>query len=304
MNKIYSFITISASVLSFAQSTISFETTEGYTLGDINGQNGWTVTERNGAALTNQVISDEVAKTGSNSFKNAYLDGVDPQWFPIIGIEKTFNQHLDYKAATISYDFRANLQGESDFEFAIYGINQAEQAYDTLFALGFENRGYIYLWTEPNFGGFQYATPKWNINQWYNMKIEITEDKIICYLDGVEIYNGANTSKVNVEGFNFLHNNYGGDAYYDNIKINNEDLATWEAKNNKGISVYPNPAKDFFMINSPSQADYTIYNTIGQSVQQGKAQGKVDIQSLKPGVYIVQVKTEDNKVESTKLIKK
>ena len=40
---------------------ISFENTEGYTLGNINGQNNWSTPIDNNGFITNQVITDEIS---------------------------------------------------------------------------------------------------------------------------------------------------------------------------------------------------------------------------------------------------
>lgn len=304
MKKFYVLAALSVAGLAFSQNAISFEASEGFTLGDINGQNAWTVTESGNSFIKNQVISNEQASNGVFSFKNAYESSFGPQYMPILGAEKTFASPLDYKNTTISYDFRANLQGESDFEFAVYAIDEVNEAFDTLFAIGFENRGYVYLFTEKNFEGFVYADPTWSVNKWYNMKIVISENKITYFLDGVQIHDGPNNSKMNIVGMNMLHNNYGGDAYYDNFKINGVDLATYEAQHSAGLKIYPNPAKDIVTIDTKEKIDfYSIYNMTGQKVLSGSNAKEINIQSLTKGNYILQVKTKDNKTQSTKLVK-
>jgi len=136
------------------------------------------------------------------------------------------------------------------------------------------------------------------------MKIHITADKITYYLDNVQIFENPNNSKVNILGMNFLHNNYGGNAYYDNIKINNVDLATYEAQHSTGLKIYPNPAKDIVKIDSKDAIEtYNIFSMAGQKVLSGSNAKEINIQSLAKGNYILQVKTKDNKTQSTKLVK-
>ena len=148
------------SCVAMAQQTISFEASEGYNPGNINGQNGWTVTQSSDGPLTNQIITNELASNGTYAFKNAHVAQYGDQWFPIFGIEKSFSPALDYKNATISYDFYAPEQNGSDFEFALYNINQEEEVFDIVTAIGFENRGFIYIYPELNLGGFTYADEK------------------------------------------------------------------------------------------------------------------------------------------------
>lgn len=304
MKKIYIIATLSVASLAFSQNSISFEAAEGYALGDINEQKGWTVSEKSDGFIKKQVITNELASQGSFSFKNAYESDFGEQFMPIIGAEKSFASPLDYKDTTISYDFLANMQGKSDFEFAVYAIDKENQAFDTLFALGFDNRGYIYLFPKKNFEGFTYATPTWKVNQWYNIKIVISETNYKFYLDNVEIYNGENDGKANIVGINMLHNNYKGDAYYDNFKINDVDLATFEAQQSNILKIYPNPAKDFVTIeNKEKIASYSIFSMAGQKVLDGATESRINVQALPKGQYLVKVTTADNKVYTTKLIK-
>jgi len=83
-------IALSLSLNTFAQQTISFEESEGYSLGTIHNQNDWEVTEGSDGILTNQVISDEQAQDGVFSFKNAYEPDYDFQWLPIFWCRQNF----------------------------------------------------------------------------------------------------------------------------------------------------------------------------------------------------------------------
>lgn len=304
MKKLYVIAIGLVSLYSSAQQTISFEASEGYTLGNINGQNNWTVTETSDGPLTNQVVTDQYSKSGIYSFKNAHVPQYQDQWFPIFGIEKSFSPALDYHNTTISYDFFAPQQGDSDFEFALYSINQEEQVFDTVLAVGFENRGFIYIFPEPNFGGFVYADKEWQTNQWYNLKVEITESTLKFYLDNELILTKPNTAKVNIDGMNFLHNNYGGDGYYDNIKINDEVLAVDHFTKEK-MNVFPNPVKDLLKISvhhSEKVKSVSLYTMTGQKISEFANQDQINLNELKPGVYILNVKT-DQSTYSSKIIK-
>ena len=293
------------SSFAFAQQNISFESSEGYTLGDINGQNGWTVTESSDGPLTNQLVTNEHASSGTYSFKNSFVSQYEPQWFPIFGIEKSFSPALDYKNTTISYDFYASEQNGADFEFALYNINQEEEVFDIITAVGFENRGNIYVYPELNFGGYTITDSKWQVNKWYNLKVEITEANIKYYLDNNLILSVANTSKVNVDGMNFLHNNYGGDAYYDNIKINGETMAVNDLSEGN-IKLYPNPVKDILKLNLPNGekiASIEVYNTVGQKISDFKNVEEINLSVLKTGVYMINIKNDTGKTYRSKIIK-
>src|SRR5690606_28722175 len=262
--------------------------------------------ETSDGPLTNQIVTDEVSSTGNFSFKNAYVPEYGDQWFPIFGIEKSFPTALDYRNTTISYDFMAPEQDGADFEFALYSINEEEEVFDILLAVGFENRGYIYIYPEMNFGGFTYANASWDANQWYNLKIEIKENTITYYLDDVEIYTGPNTSKVNVNGMNILHNNYGGSAYYDNLKIETSNLSVADVPG-RNLKIYPNPVVDYVTIELPAGEKLNtvdVYSLTGQKVTGFKADTKLDLSKLHSGGYILKATSAQGKTYSSKIIKK
>ncbi|MBV6881082.1 T9SS type A sorting domain-containing protein [Epilithonimonas ginsengisoli] len=293
------------SSFAFAQQNISFESSEGYTLGDINGQNGWTVTESSDGPLTNQIVTNERASSGTYAFKNAHVAQFGDQWFPIFGIEKSFSPALDYKNTTISYDFYSSDQNGSDFEFALYHENLEDEVFDIVTAVGFENRGNIYIYPDLNLGGYTITTAKWQVNRWYNLKIEFTEANIKYYLDNNLILSVANNSKVNLDGMNFLHNNFGGDAYYDNIIVNDEVLAVNDAKKGN-IKLYPNPVKDILKLNLPNGekiATIEVYNTLGQKVSDFSNVEEINLKELKSGVYIINLKNNKGKTYTSKIVK-
>lgn len=63
-NKYFLILSLFSS-LAFAQQTISFEASEGYTVGNINGQNGWEVTLNNDEEpINNQDVSTDQASDG------------------------------------------------------------------------------------------------------------------------------------------------------------------------------------------------------------------------------------------------
>lgn len=69
--------------------------------------------------------------------------------------------------------------------------------------------------------------------------------------------------------------------------------------------IYPNPADDILNISGISEAaDFEIYNAIGQKVGQGKlSDHKVDLHHLSKGIYFIQLKDKENKIQ-LKFIKK
>lgn len=75
------------------------------------------------------------------------------------------------------------------------------------------------------------------------------------------------------------------------------------------FSIHPNPVENMVIINGISDSENTkvsIYNIQGQKVQTlsfEKKEFKIDVSTLKKGIYILKILT-DNKIKTTKFIKK
>ncbi|MFV0306044.1 MAG: T9SS type A sorting domain-containing protein [Moheibacter sp.] len=73
------------------------------------------------------------------------------------------------------------------------------------------------------------------------------------------------------------------------------------------LNFYPNPVIDFLTISTKKNIEeISVFNTSGQKVLNSTnvRNGKIDVSSLPSGIYVFQVKMEDKKVETIKVIKK
>ena len=289
--------------LTFAQQTISFESSEGYTLGTIHGQNGWEVTEGSDGLIQNQVITNSQASDGTFSFKNANEPSFGDQWFPIFGAVKTFATPLDHTNLTFSYDVKATAKLGADFEFVLYSIN-ADDEFTPVAGVGIENRGFIYLINDANYG-FEYAIAEWTPNVWVNIKIEVSATQIKYYVDNVLQNTIANFSQLDVLGFNMLHNNYGNDAYYDNFVITSSDLSVNPFQENS-VAVYPNPAIDVISIAVSDDLqinEVSIYNIAGQEVLKTNQTDSINVSGLATGTYFLKATSANGNILTKKIIK-
>ncbi|NBL63586.1 T9SS type A sorting domain-containing protein [Flavobacterium sp. NST-5] len=306
MKQLYILALSIASTTIFAQQTISFEQSEGYELATIHGQNGWTVTEGVDGLILNQVISNEQASAGTFSFKNAYESAYGDQFAPIIGAERTFIQPVPSQNFTISYDVRVSQQGLSDFEFTLYTVVQDDfgDYFAPIAGVGIENRGYIYLIKNENYG-FDYANETWTPNQWINIKIEITTTEVKYYINNALSHTIPVFLQSPVYGFNMLHNNYGANAYYDNIVITSDNLSIKPFENTE-VSIYPNPTSGEISVQLPQNekvSELSIYNMMGQKVAV-KNQENFDVSHLTSGTYFLQITTEEGNIITKKFLKK
>ncbi|PZU83614.1 MAG: hypothetical protein DI529_12445 [Chryseobacterium sp.] len=291
------------SSFSWAQSTISFESSESYTLGNIHGQNGWEVTLNNDELpINNQTISNENATSGSNALKIAVDMNEDFGWFPIYGAGKVLNQSYDYKTATVEFDvYISELEG-STFEFGTYGA--VDEEFVPISTFSFNYTGNLEV---VNSIDYDYDTTDftWEANKWYKLKAVSSENELKYYIDGNLVYTGENFSKTDIMGVIFLHDNFGGHAYIDNIKINNEVMAINDVTKGN-IKLYPNPVKDILKINlsdNESISEINIYNVAGQKLKTVSKQSEINVESLSKGVYLIDVKTNKNKTYNSKFIK-
>ena len=288
-----------------AQNQISFETSEGYELGSIKGQNSWQITEdADGNFVENQVVSAEKFSAGIYSFKNGYTDAYGGQMFPIIGAQKSFDQPLDYNDTTISFDVLVTETDGSNFEMAAYGIS-ADEEYYPVFDLAFDYSGTLHVITSIDYD-MEDTGISWQPNQWYKVTVKVSANEIKYFIDGTLIYTTPNFTQINLLGMNFLHDNYGGDAYIDNIKINETNMSVSNVKKGN-LAVYPNPVKNSLNFNLPhgeAVSVIRIHNIAGQTVIDRKlSTPAINLEPLKAGAYIITVTTNKGTSYSSKFIK-
>ena len=72
---------------------------------------------------------------------------------------------------------------------------------------------------------------------------------------------------------------------------------------NDFVKVYPNPATDYLFIKSNLNYQSTLYNVAGQRVMQSNAK-TLNVVDLPSGVYLLQLKSENNSISTFKIIKK
>lgn len=224
----------------FSQQLISFETTEGYIIGDFNGQNGYSVTVTTVAPpilfFTGQVISTKQAKAGTNSFKVADEPLYGPQTnAPVICGFYTLPTAASGNSFTVSFDTRINLANGTDWVYR--GLTMTTPTPSFVYYLNFSYDGTVLAGTVGATGiTAELTTATWLPNIWYRVKIIGTATAVQYYVDDVLVYTGtALTSNPGaLDRMDFVYDNYGGDHFIDRIAINNEAvLATNDVISNK-----------------------------------------------------------------------
>jgi hypothetical protein len=73
----------------------------------------------------------------------------------------------------------------------------------------------------------------------------------------------------------------------------------------QNVAVYPNPTSDFVMVTSQSSiAQIEVYSYVGHLVKKNKNQDRIDISSLKTGLYFIKIKDINGNFATEKVLKK
>lgn len=304
MKNKYLFILSLISSFTWAQNSISFESSEAYNAGNIHGQNGWEVTLNNDELpISSQEITTEKASSGTQSLKISVDAAEDFGWFPIFGAAKLLDNTYDYKNTTVEFDVYISELDGSTFEFGTFGIVDTDE-YMPVSIYSFNYTGNLEVVNSEDYD-YENANFTWEANRWYKLKTVTSETKIDFYIDGALIHSTENFAKTNIAGINFVHDNFAGHAFIDNIKINDEVMAVSDVATN-AVKLYPNPVKDVLKLALPNGekiSDVTVYNVLGQKVADYKNAEELNLSQLKAGNYIINLKNTEGKSYSSKIIK-
>jgi len=83
----------------------------------------------------------------------------------------------------------------------------------------------------------------------------------------------------------------------------NATLSVEPVKINDFVKVYPNPATDYLFIKSDLNYQSTLYNVAGQRVLESSSK-QLNVLDLPTGVYLLQLKSENNSISTFKIIRK
>lgn len=293
----------------FAQQTISFETTEGFTLGNINTQVGWVTTATNEAGTTfveGQVVSSDESSNGTNSFKLTTESAFPGQENPVVGGFYTLGTPVAREGATVSFDFKItddfNMEG-NDYRFALSGADAAGDLFiSALVQVRFNGN----IAGVNNSSQFENFGPTWTTGQWFNIKMVFTGNQVAYYLNNtLQSTFNVLTEVVNFTSLRIVHDNFGGTAYIDNIRINDEPTASADSFNQNSFKHFVN--ENGLNISSELElSNVELFNTIGQSVsthQLNATTGVINLNNLSSGVYVARIQTTNGQSTSVKFVK-
>jgi hypothetical protein len=301
---LFSFLVVFAAT---AQQTISFESGEGYTLGDINGQNGWVTTgDGMGGFVTNQFVSDEQASDGTNSFKVAVDPAFGGQQNPVIGGFYNYSAPVPYSTAVLSADLYLDPFNPNSSDYIFGLVNLTDGVFITYVRFTFE--GNISVLAADALGTvvLDDTMQDWVGATWFNVRVELTNNSIEVFIDDTSIYTGNVASPdVDIEQVRFSHDNFGGFGYLDNFRTNDEPLSTFDFES-AGLDYFVDNRNILHLSANQSFESLSLHNLLGQQVLNQKLNSNnemIDLNNLSSGVYLTQVQI-NGASKTFKIIKK
>ncbi len=264
---------------------ISFESAEGYTLGEINNQQGWSyygTTTPNTATIINTTST-----LGTNSANvlgtNSFDDG---------GIRKNV---VGFNKTEFSFDYKISALDESDYFMAVRDNSNTILA---AFVINYE-QGNVAIYDGIIDDAIETSidvTP----NTWYNFKmvVDMTNHSVQYFLNNTSL--GSKNFLTTTTGFqviDFAYDDFDSGFTVDNIKILNADnLSTAEISQVNHLNVYPNPTTDYLhILTKENIEDVEIYDLSGKLVIRDRSgKNEISVSFLKTATYIIKVKTKQS----------
>ena len=279
---------------------ISFESSEGYTVGNLAGQQGWVAW--GGLPVGNAQVVNTLPTDGTRSL-NMISNGLIQE---PCGVEKNITSLVTSTDVEISFDYNFGGLNSSSYEIAIYN-NALISDYTASFQIDYQTGMLKYRTAAGLANG-----PLLTANAWNKLKVIIrqSDNTIQYFLNGNQIYSGALGANKNVQAIDFVYDDFGTGFRVDNIQINNlPTLSTNELSKKESVKIYPNPVTERLSIETDGKiSSIAIFDAKGSLIrniqENGISNGKVvNVSDLLTGVYVVKVKTSTSEF-TKKFIKK
>lgn len=280
-----------------AQTEVSFEASEGFTLGAVEGQNSWTAvfptSDISQIAIANERATDGVYSLQIDSNDAQQLDGVLSPQLPSYGA-----------AFEVSFDFYPESDEDSDQHF--YSLQSAALTYASYITFDYTGTIKARIGTTA-----AQSVGTYTAGQWYNVKIKFdyTAGTVTYFVNNAQVLTGATMgTSTGVDKLFFGQDNYGSGLTVDNILVQATSLGTENFKV-AAIGIYPNPSNSIVNIanvNDSSLESVAIADINGRVIKtvgvNSLASGQIDISDLSNGVYMMTIATNQG-TTTKKLVK-
>jgi hypothetical protein len=284
------------SLTGFSQVNISFESSETYTLGQLDGQgpstNEWGLLNSSATNVMDATLAtvvNSLAFSGTNSLN---FQSDNSEWGFYAGVLSPYFEGFDNEFI-ITHSFYAEAIGFSDYIFQVFDfdgsslISVADVRFDYLGNIDF-NDGTI----------LNNDLSTYTSGQWYTIQVERTSSDIILRVNGTQIASFPNYGTgTSAKFLGFRFDNYGSGFNIDDISI--EVPASSDSFNLNSISLYPNPAKDFLNISNTNNVEIkniSVTDINGRVIKNETGSlTQINVSDLNAGVYFVTIEAAEGK---------
>ena len=275
---------------------ISFEADEGFELGELNGQNSWSVPLLEISQFV--IVDNEKSTDGDWSLK---LSGNPNGPLPNNQVGIVISPIL---ASTDKKEFLVDvfLEAENDLNSSEVNVIIESSTQQLLTARVAFFDGDIYIVdTNPNDPQtlIFVEVGTYSVNTWFELKIilQTNDNQIEYFIDDNLIYTGDQFGPDEFDLVLFASSFNQTAAYFDNINILEETMSV-EETSFEGFSFYPNPAKDVVNLNINNNQvieQIDIFDITGKKVSTFKhPNSQLNVSQLKAGNYLLKVQLEDS----------
>jgi len=276
--------------------SISFETTEGFTLGEINGQNGWA---------TNPTYSPfiNIVDTQSTDGSNALYFQDDPNGpLPNNSITGAVSPAINFNDVIFTIDlFVESGPNPSEFDVILQSV-----ASDALTSrVVFFDGDILVIDAVPD---LQVVTAgSYTSDVWFELKVEhdFVNGTIEYSIDNTVIYTGNLVNGTNIDQMLLFSSFNQTGIYADNINFTIPTMRV-EEFNSPSVDVYPNPTTDIITIDSNDTYNIhtvSIYDLNGKKFESHlNPDHSINVDFLSTGTYLLVIET-DKGTKSTKFVK-
>lgn len=303
-----------------------FSIFNGFTQGEIGGQNNWSETTTGGTVITGCMITTDIPVSLDGNWQ-----GVGPSILRV-GVDAAKGPSTDgltFKCLSPSLA-NAGLPGTATTSFmALIDADDDSETTGSKYSVRFtDNQGNITsdvaFFTDGSIrvldvvgGSEEYVDTgaTWTDHEWFQLTLSynFTANTISYNKVGEIIYTGSTLSGFNLSHYSFRHDNTpGSTAYFDSVFVFSNPpglgLDTLQASK---FSVFPNPSDDTITITNTANSfvnSVTINDLNGRKVKSmafnAVAEPQINISGLSAGMYMLSFTLDNGMTGNHKIIKK
>lgn len=270
------------------QNQISFESSEGYTLGSIENQNDWIIyypdEDPNFTPEIN--VSNLFASDGTQAFRVQTQVMVD-----VMGGAKLISPIQESTSVTFDV-FIDKLDPDDDLGSEII-LDLIDENYDPFAEINFSFDGTVWG------GSYGYLSEidgvTFNYNQWHQVRYELDYENsnFKIFLDDNLVYSDALDTAYSFAGLDFYMFDINASFNIDNIRIQPLDtMNTTDLKTPK-INLYPNPTTDWVVVDGSQKIQQIdVYDLSGKNIKSIQSSDKINLSELPKGNYVLRIKSD------------